>query len=284
MGKLRDYTFFFFGVGIVLSAESFFKSLNMLVEVGERITLTDSFLPPPMVKRPYYHASEIEDYIMQEAQRLGYNETLPENRARGCDIFKDPSVSTIYSQLQSFRSELDDYNKRLKNFKGTVKDLRKHLDDPGMCESLELHKEGLPGIFRSGSLSQTSTSGFVEPLLPILRHPNFCFDRKQLMSLDYLVHDFAVMCRKLKPTSRTVFIDMGASLDFHKGTVQPNVYVTQLFQKFGFRFDHIYAYEVKHKEPAQVFEKVPDELKAAYHWINVGVSSDPKSGLNPLKM
>jgi hypothetical protein len=108
--------------------------------------------------------------------------------------------------------------------------------------------------------------------------------RKYLMSLEYLVHDFAAMCRQLKPTSRTVLIDMGASLDFHASDVQPAVYLTSLFRKFGFRFDHIYAYEISPKKPAQVFERVPDELKAAYHWINVGVESDPNSGLNPLKM
>jgi hypothetical protein len=30
--------------------------------------------------------------------------------------------------------------------------------------------------------------------------------------------------------------------------------------------------------------KVPDDLKAAYHWINIGVDADPNSGSNPLKM
>mgnify|MGYP000615316016 CR=1 FL=1 len=52
----------------------------------------------------------------------------------------------------------------------------------------------------------------------------------------------------------------------------------------AFSFDHIYAYEVTHKEPAQVFQKVPDHLKASYQWINVGVETDPASSLNPLKM
>jgi hypothetical protein len=94
------------------------------------------------------------------------------------------------------------------------------------------------------------------------------------------------MCRKLKRTSRIVLVDMGASLDFHGGgpSSMPAVYLTQLYRKFGFKFDHIYAYEVTPQEPAHVFERVPDELMASYHWINVGVSADPTSSLNPLKM
>jgi hypothetical protein len=97
------------------------------------------------------------------------------------------------------------------------------------------------------------------------------------------------MCRKLKRTSRTVLVDMGASLDFHLGFSEgdqsmPAVYLTELYQKFGFSFDHIYAYEVTLKEPARVFERIPDHLMASYHWINTAVSSDPTSSRNPLKM
>ena len=99
-----------------------------------------------------------------------------------------------------------------------------------------------------------------------------------------MVHDFAAMCRTLKPTSRTILIDMGASLDFHSKKIQPAVYLIRLFQAFGFSFDHIYAYEMSPKNPSHVFQSVPSSLKAAYHWINVGVDPDPHSDLNPWKM
>lgn len=64
----------------------------------------------------------------------------------------------------------------------------------------------------------------------------------------------------------------------------PAIYLMTIWQKFGFKFDHIYAYEIKRKDPNDVFHRLPDNLKAAYHWINVGVDSDPNSGSNPLKM
>jgi hypothetical protein len=242
---------------------------------------TDTTSSPPQRREITYEPSDIEEYVLQNAQKLGYDETDP--RPKGCDIWKDPSASTIHAELVKLQEELEDYNSRLNNFTGGVKDLRKHLDDPNICDTLELHKDGLEGIFRKGSLSE-STSGFVEPLFPPMRSPKFCVDKKSKMDLDYLVHDFAAMCRRLKPTSRTIFIDMGASLEFRGGKHQQAVYITQLFHKFGFRFDHIYAYEITQQEPEKVFSLVPDDLKAAYHWINVGVSPDPDSGMNPLKM
>lgn len=39
--------------------------------------------------------------------------------------------------------------------------------------------------------------------------------KNYVMNMDYLVHDFYSMCKTLKRHSRTVFIDMGASLVFH---------------------------------------------------------------------
>ena len=59
------------------------------------------------------------------------------------------------------------------------------------------------------------------------------------------------------------------------------VYVHKLYSKFGFKFDHIYAYEISKTEPANVFKQVPDELMASFHWINVGVSSEQGNKLNP---
>ena len=59
------------------------------------------------------------------------------------------------------------------------------------------------------------------------------------------------------------------------------VYIHQLYGKFGFKFDHIYAYEVTVKEPANVFKQVPKKLMASFHWINVGVSTDIGDKMNP---
>ena len=104
------------------------------------------------------------------------------------------------------------------------------------------------------------------------------------MTLEYLVHDFAFYCRQLKPTSRIILIDMGAALDFHGSAMSPAIYLTHVYQRFGFHFDHIYAFEIAPKQPQAVFDRVPSDLFAAYHWINVGVSPELNSTQNPWRM
>ena len=77
---------------------------------------------------------------------------------------------------------------------------------------------------------------------------------------------------------------MGASLSFHGVDDQPAVYLTKIYEKFGMPFDHIYAYEITPQEPAKVYELIPDSLKAAYHWINVGVDPTEGASMNPFTM
>jgi hypothetical protein len=45
------------------------------------------------------------------------------------------------------------------------------MDLSKSCENLELHQDGLSGLFPSRQISCTQNSGYVEPLLPPLRHP-----------------------------------------------------------------------------------------------------------------
>eukprot|EP00536_Pseudo-nitzschia_multiseries_P015121 jgi/Psemu1/327791/estExt_fgenesh1_pg.C_8240002 len=191
-----------------------------------------------------------------------------------------------------------------------------YVADHSVCKTLRIHPDGLPGIFPIGDtntndndttndsdndplldnkdndrhpyLSHTPRSGYVEPLLPPMRYHGFCNYRNQehdyaLMNLNYLVHDFEAMCEALKPTSKRVFIDMGASLAFHKGGRVPVVTLLKLYERFGFRFDHIYGFEMRFQEPNDVFGKLlPEEYLANYHWINIGVTSEEGHRLNPL--
>ena len=153
--------------------------------------------------------------------------------------------STIYEDLHKYKAELANYEKLLAGFSTNISDLRHHLDDQDdVCKQLELVEGGLEAIFPSGQLS-FSQSGYVEPLLPPMRHPEFCWSDltkrplKNLMTLGYIVQDFAYMCRKLKKTSRIVLVDMGAALDFHGTGDKPAIYLLSVFAKFGFKFDHI---------------------------------------------
>ena len=90
---------------------------------------------------------------------------------------------------------------------------------------------------------------------------------------NYLVHDFEAMCRNLKPHSKRIFIDLGASLSF-SGKDQPVVQLLDLYERFGFNFDHIYAFEATFTEPEEVYKKLlPEKYFNSYHWINVGKKS-----------
>jgi len=54
-------------------------------------------------------------------------------------------------------------------------------------------------------------------------------------------------------SSKVVLLGMGVSLDFHAMT-QPIVSLMNLYEKFRFFFDHIYAFEVTSKDPKDVYD------------------------------
>jgi hypothetical protein len=235
-----------------------------------------------------YIPASSEIYVRDHALQLGYDNA--KTPVSTCEVWTDDAnvivPRSVHDDLVTFRDELKEYNRLVKTFK-PISDLRSQLapeesNIDQVCGQVDMN---IKALFPSRQLSM-GPSGLMEPLLPPFRHSDYCYShsREALLDLNFLVHDFGAMCRKLKRTSRTVLVDMGASLDFHEGTTSPAVYLTELYRKFGFSFDHIYAYEVTLKHPSQVFQKVPDHLKASYHWINVGVDKDPASSLNPLKM
>ena len=233
-----------------------------------------------------YVASKIERFYLENGRNLGLDSD-PETSS-GCTEWKNPN-SPIAAELQAYQDGIEAYKVALASFleKPRIKDLRKEIEAKGdysVCDSLELHPDGLNGLFPLNVLTQTA-SGLLEPLFPPMRSPRICWDfGRALMSMEYLVHDFAAYCRKLTPRSRIVLVDMGASLSFHGDVDQPAVYLTDIYTKFGFHFDHIYAYEITPTTPADMVEKVPDWMAAAYHWINVGVSPDLNSKHNPWRM
>jgi hypothetical protein len=58
----------------------------------------------------------------------------------------------------------------------------------------------------------------------------------------------------------------------------------ETFRRFGFPFDHIYAFEITKIPPEEVYEKLPETYRHSYHWINLPVSPDVGSAQNPLKL
>jgi hypothetical protein len=248
-----------------------------------------------------YVPSSIERYIVEHAEELGYNSTkvwTTDERglklARGCAIWNDPEVSNeeTHRGLRAYQDDLDKYNVAVKNFRpipDVIDEVRRGNYD--ICSYARVHPDGLKAMFPSGQLSLTK-SGYVEPLTPPMRSmrglcappdparrsacppPPLRYERglcarSGMMDLDYLVHDYEAMCRNLKPHSRRVFVDLGASLDHGSGN--PVGRLLQEYEKFGFRFDHIYAFEMKFTRPEDVYGSLlAEKYFAAYHWINVG--------------
>jgi len=299
--KYKLLAFVLAGVVLVQFLESQWQSLSSLPvrdfnkddglvrdsndDDGE-IAVASAGIDASIIKDPYtsYKGAQVEEYVLEHADDLGYNS---EQNPPGCSIWRDESP--ILQKLTAFRDDLKRYQQLVHDFPDASQDIRTAMKTSSIeqvCSELELHPDGLPGIFTSGQLSFTR-SGWVEPLLTPLRHPEFCGTvqeekREAFMSLGYLVQDFARMCRSVKPTSKIVLIDMGAALDFHANADSPAIYLTKTYRKFGFHFDHIYAFEIKEKVTQQVYERVPDELMASYHWINLGVDATTDSKFNPL--
>ncbi|KAI2507659.1 hypothetical protein MHU86_6752 [Fragilaria crotonensis] len=237
-----------------------------------------------------YQPAPLEQYLVDNAIALGFdrNGDTPDEMASGCEIWNNEE-NPMYNTTQTFRRELKNYYAKIASFR-SLPDLRTlFLQDESnrdeVCKRAELDPVHglLEGFFNESKQLSYSSSGYMEPLFPPMRHPDFC-DQETVLSLAYLVHDFGVMCRRLKKTSRIVLFDLGASLEFHGDDDPmdtPAMYLVTLYRKFGFRFDHIYAFEITPHDSEEVFDKIPHHNLAAYHWINVGVSSDISSRNNP---
>jgi len=243
-----------------------------------------------------YVPSKSEKYILDHLSELGYSS---ESNPMGCDIWKN-SNSNLTNDLKSYQTDVDRHTAAIKAFKA-IPDVMKSIiksskDDASssytnisrnkICDLTRLHQDGLQALFPSNQLSFTPSSGYIEPLLPPMRDSKICTTgefMKHLMSLDYLVHDFEHICRMLKPASKLVFIDMGASLKFHGNTDQPVVELLNLYEKFGFHFDHIYGFEINEMSSTEVYGTLlPEKYFPFYHWINVGVNHTEGHKLNPL--
>lgn len=242
-----------------------------------------------------YKPARTEQYIYEHANgTLGYNLDFPQT----CKIWKDPNVTNpkIHSDLVAYGNDVDAHKEALENFQHipdlleSIKKADNYESKKDICKTARPHPEGLKALFPSNQLSSllssdsAAASQYIEPILPPMRSHHFCQKRHpSLMLLDYLVHDFEAMCLKLKPTSKRILIDMGASLNFHRSGAQPIVELMQLYEKFGFNFDHIYAFERDQKDPNNVLGKqLPEKYLPSYHWMNVGVSAEEGHRFNPL--
>lgn len=200
-----------------------------------------------------------------------------------CDLYHNQTRADFHKEHQDYTSMLDQYSKLVRNFQTEIDYIRLVPKEKreNLCKSMDkvLHE-----AFPAKDNCSLTGGGFVETLLPPLRHPRMCEKRRTyFLRTSYLVHDFGKICRQLDPTSRTVFFDLGASLKFHSSQRSPALALVNRYNRFGIKFDHYFAFEYTFIEPESVFEKIPKDLVSTYHWYNVPVEASPTSKSNPWK-
>ena len=259
----------------IISTLTLVVVLNHIVFSTEYWILEDyvNIIGSNVQDRASYVTSKLEKYFLDHAVQLGYHVTHTPP-PQGCAIWYD-NTTEIYDDLMRYRQHLKNHTQAIQNFE-PIPDLLQSIISSGshdVCETARPHPQGLEALFPGDDialLSKTS-SGYVEPLTTPMRSPEFCFNIKGrvLMNIDGLIHDFEAMCRNLKPHSKRIFIDLGASLRF--GGVQPGVALLDTYEKFGFKFDHIYAFEKRFWPPEHVYKNLlPEKYFSSYHYINVG--------------
>ena len=235
-----------------------------------------------------YKNSKLEKFFAENMGPLGLNWTIQGRSAHTCHIFVAENITNkdVFGEINSYSTSLDKHTDAVQKFEpinDLLKAIQKEEDNQDkICQRARLDPSK-ESFFPNEQLSYSSKQGYMEPLLPTMRHHKICVDiKKHITNIDYIVHDFEKMCKNLKPYSKRVFIDMGASLDFHEDD-QPVVRLLSLYEKFGFVFDHIYAFEINPYDANDVYKKLlPEKYMGSYHWINVGVSDKKEDRLNPL--
>lgn len=224
---------------------------------------------------------------------------------RACLLWK-PSSRKISDHLQEFQGEMNHYQRVLQSHMGSpAVDVREHLNSTSssssttttaaaatststssasrsICQSLQVHPQGLGGIFTSGSLSR-SPQGLLEPLYPPFGSlTNICPElqkhhgmvkvgsttnkkrmQQQQHELDFLVHDFAHQCQQLTRTSKIILVQIGygvtdswkekkkntgggaAAASSSSSNGSPTISLLKLYRKFGMPVDEIYLMESK---------------------------------------
>jgi len=266
-------------------------------------------------KVPKFQKQEI-NYLDYDASH--YRPSLIESNAiqnknfnsnSGCVIWKSNfTTNNFYSstKLGLWKEEFDNFVKLRQRTKNIIlPDIRKLMNSdysnheeicskytdvvPGEAMSL---KQYFPNSYKL--LSYSEKLGYMEPLVPPLRHYGFCIPgdegKHYIGNLDYILHDFGHMCRhSIQHSTKTVFIDMGANYNFNKDmdTVDeyaPTIRLINTYRRHGIHFDHIYAYELTPIDTERVYKTTPTYIHAALHWINTGVNAEINHLHNPFTM
>mmetsp|Transcript_35959 Transcript_35959/g.86925 ORF Transcript_35959/g.86925 Transcript_35959/m.86925 type:complete len:374 (-) Transcript_35959:355-1476(-) len=286
MGKLNVLLFAFFAISFILSVPKmvFWSTVDTF---RGQVELKD--LPDSSRVISSYTPSHLESLVTRYSQsELQYDVA----HANECNLYRNQTESLLYSEFHEYTVMMEKYAEAARSFLVDVKDIRRLLSEDKRSRVCNAMDDLLDDSFPKEKYLSRTAGGYVEPLLPPLRHPRFCEQqrkkmRKYIFNVDYLVHDFGFICKQISRTARTVFIDLGASLEFHGGrnggNNNPILKLVETYQWFGIKFDHYYAFERSIIRPEMVYDRIPEKLIPAFHWYNVPVNADPSSKQNPWK-
>mmetsp|Transcript_3245 Transcript_3245/g.4951 ORF Transcript_3245/g.4951 Transcript_3245/m.4951 type:complete len:371 (-) Transcript_3245:61-1173(-) len=260
---------------------------------------------------------EESEYIPAKSEQHVID-TRNDGSSSGCHIWNTPSP--LRDDLQRFRQELHKYNKVMKQRTEFAPDVRTYFDvhldnrdevclqyaDPPADQDKEV-KQSLRGrdlraatassimqdyFNESTELSYLPKYGYMEPLVPPLRHPDMCIPGNPpgfyMATMDFMIEDFGHICRhQLQKNTRNVFLDLGATYNFNSDVIDSNSPAIRAIEKYrrnGIHFDHIYAYEIKKWETEVVYKTIPTHMQGPLHWINTGVTGEKDHKHNPWTM
>jgi hypothetical protein len=124
IGMLVLASFFYFGVFQPVQQDTIYR-------YADGISLGSSWSDA-------YNPSNLENYVLENSESLGFNVGTEENPADACPMWRNANGSLIYNHLQAYRAELDEYSRLLEMFPGaSVEDVRLHLHE-GICDTLEV--------------------------------------------------------------------------------------------------------------------------------------------------
>jgi len=144
----------------------------------------------------------------------------------------------------------------------------------------------------SQQLSYLPKYGYMEPLVPPLRHPDMCIPGNPpgfyMATMDFMIEDFGHICRhQLQKNTRNVFLDLGATYNFNSDVIDSNSPAIRAIEKYrrnGIHFDHIYAYEIRQWDTEVVYKTIPTHMQGPLHWLNTGITGEENHQHNPWTM
>jgi len=248
------------------------------------------------LKKKYYFAPDLRTLLDDDEN----------NREQVCREFADPppAAATTHVQSSTYNMLLSEFSssdpktvelKKMKSMRGRNLDTRHGGTQSSRANLMKEY------FHESQQLSYSSKQGYMEPLLPPLRHPDMCTPTvctskpclpgssrgNHVSDLDYLIEDFGHICRNvLHKKMRTVFVDMGA-LTYH---VEETIQTIEKYRRFGIHFDHIYSYDNAannnddNTNVQDVYGNIPAHMRMPLHLINIPISAEEDHDGNPWTM